>query len=731
MPRHATVASCSRVGHSSTTTATFSICRRRARRGIESSASATICSNRSRVTVTTGANGTASTRKFPLAFARERVRTMRRPVRRRYGAGSERDHPRAATGAEPGRRTGRIRCGERSGTGPAREAGHPGGRSRGRAPGRPGAEGPEGVGERRPRGDRSCDAAETTRGLLLFSAAPCRPGAPFSVVPGRYGAHGGRPCSTVSTRPSATRSPAAPRRSRSSRGAGSGKTRVLTRRIAWQAREGIDRSRATSSRVTFTRKAAGELRDAARAASASTRTVTAGTFHAIALAQLRRRADEQGHADARRSSTARSALLVPLAARPRARGRAARRRARVRDRVGQGAAGAARRLRARRRRCAARAHPRAAGRGRRVYRDYEREKRQRGLVDFDDLIIGCADVLERDAEFAGRAALAVPPPLRRRVPGREPGPVPAAARLARRPHRPLRRRRPRPGDLRVRRRRRRRTSSGSRRSSRRALPRRRGRRVSGSNYRSTPQVVHRRGRGARPARPASAAVARGRGPTGPLPDVTAYDTDDDEARGVARRAARRPEPRAAVVAHGGALPRQRAVGARSRRRSRRAGIPFRVRGGGRFLDRPEVQVALDDLRKTRRARPRAVRSPSTSPTSPPTPTTLAEERREHVDALVRLGHEYLEADGGARQRRRLPRVPADLAARRRRRRQRATTRSSCSRSTAPRASSSTPCSSPASNAASCRSRTPRPPRRWTRSSGCSTSRSAAPNGCCT
>ena len=35
-----------------------------------------------------------------------------------------------------------------------------------------------------------------------------------------------------------------------------------------------------------------------------------------------------------------------------------------------------------------------------IYRDYEREKRKRGLVDFDDLITGCADVLERDTEFA-------------------------------------------------------------------------------------------------------------------------------------------------------------------------------------------------------------------------------------------------------------------------------------------------------------------------------------------
>ncbi len=50
---------------------------------------------------------------------------------------------------------------------------------------------------------------------------------------------------------------------------------------------------------------------------------------------------------------------------------------------------------------AGRATPRLAGR---VWPGptalYEREKRKRGLVDFDDLITGCADVLGRDPEFA-------------------------------------------------------------------------------------------------------------------------------------------------------------------------------------------------------------------------------------------------------------------------------------------------------------------------------------------
>ena len=60
----------------------------------------------------------------------------------------------------------------------------------------------------------------------------------------------------------------------------------------------------------------------------------------------------------------------------------------------------------------------------------------------------------------------------------------------------------------------------------------------GSNYRSTPQVVVGRERGARPpvAPPHRAQAAR---PDGPAPVVTDYDTDDDEARSVARARARR------------------------------------------------------------------------------------------------------------------------------------------------------------------------------------------------
>ncbi len=78
-------------------------------------------------------------------------------------------------------------------------------------------------------------------------------------------------------------------------GAGSGKTRVLTRRIAHRAAVGdVDPRRVLA--ITFTRKAAGELRS--RLWSLGLRdSVTAGTFHAIAWAQLRRRWEARGVAE--------------------------------------------------------------------------------------------------------------------------------------------------------------------------------------------------------------------------------------------------------------------------------------------------------------------------------------------------------------------------------------------------------------------------------------------------
>ena len=62
--------------------------------------------------------------------------------------------------------------------------------------------------------------------------------------------------------------------------AGSGKTRVLTRRIAYRVATGRPTPRHVLA-LTFTRKAAGELRERLRALGLR-ESVAAGTFHGVA-----------------------------------------------------------------------------------------------------------------------------------------------------------------------------------------------------------------------------------------------------------------------------------------------------------------------------------------------------------------------------------------------------------------------------------------------------------------
>lgn len=179
-------------------------------------------------------------------------------------------------------------------------------------------------------------------------------------------------------------------------GAGAGKTRVLTRRIAHRVVTGT----ADASHVlviTFTRKAAGELADRLAGLGLRDR-VQAGTFHAVAAAQLRRWWADRG-VSAPTLLDRKGRVLGPLASgRPglagvplaELAGHIEWAKARL---IGPGdfeeAVAASRRV-----------LPVPAGAVGALYRRYEDEKRRRGLIDFDDLLGRCADAFDTDPGFA-------------------------------------------------------------------------------------------------------------------------------------------------------------------------------------------------------------------------------------------------------------------------------------------------------------------------------------------
>jgi DNA helicase-2/ATP-dependent DNA helicase PcrA len=174
--------------------------------------------------------------------------------------------------------------------------------------------------------------------------------------------------------------------------AGSGKTRVLTRRIAWRVATG-DADASHVLALTFTRRAAGEL--AARLQALGLRGgVASGTFHGVAYAQLRSRWADEGR-PAPGLLTRKSRLLGPLVAGTslsvaQAAGEIEWAKARLVGPDGYAEAAAAARRRV--------AVP--AARVAELYRSYEDDKRRARLVDFDDLLRLCSHLIETDEAFA-------------------------------------------------------------------------------------------------------------------------------------------------------------------------------------------------------------------------------------------------------------------------------------------------------------------------------------------
>jgi DNA helicase II / ATP-dependent DNA helicase PcrA len=189
-------------------------------------------------------------------------------------------------------------------------------------------------------------------------------------------------------------------------GAGSGKTTVLTRRVARRVLEGSARPEHILV-VTFTRKAAAEVRDRLRRLGVPAG-VRAGTFHAIAFAQLRRHWADR---DLRPPTLLRNpAALVQEILQDR---QETTPDASIPDAGSLGARALSEIHWAQVRMLEPRRYADAAARTRRplvggatydevaeLYDRYQRAKRRRGVLDLDDLVATAGSVLEEDGEAA-------------------------------------------------------------------------------------------------------------------------------------------------------------------------------------------------------------------------------------------------------------------------------------------------------------------------------------------
>ncbi len=180
-------------------------------------------------------------------------------------------------------------------------------------------------------------------------------------------------------------------------GPGSGKTRVLTHRIAHRVLTGTADAPHVLA-LTFTRRAAAEL--SRRLAALGVRDqVVAGTFHAVAYAQLRRIWADRGRAapELLERKVRLLARLLPTGG-PQAvhpaevAAEIEWAKARLVTPDDYPAAGAA----------AGRRPPLPPEQLAAVFRRYEDEKRRRGLLDFDDLLAECAAAIEGDRDVAAR-----------------------------------------------------------------------------------------------------------------------------------------------------------------------------------------------------------------------------------------------------------------------------------------------------------------------------------------
>lgn len=419
-------------------------------------------------------------------------------------------------------------------------------------------------------------------------------------------------------------------------GAGSGKTRVLTRRIAHRAAIGDVDARHVLA-LTFTRRAAAEL--ATRLGGLGLRDLpTTGTFHAVAWAQLHAKWKGEGRTPPTLLER-KGRILGPLLGRgagPHLSALAteiewARARLVPPGRYAAAAAGAERRT------------VLPAGRIADLYARFEAEKRSRGLVDFDDLLDQAAHAIEEDRAFGDAQRwrfrhLFVDEfqdvnPLQHRL---------LEAWLGGRddlcvvgdPHQAIYRWNGADASFLL--------DFADVHDGARTIE-------LVDNYRSSPEILT----------VAASVLDGGTGqvrrltshrPNGPVPSVVTYPTDADEARGVARAVRDHHSP-------GGRWGRQ-AVLVRTNGQTtmleqslRQARIPFRVRGATPFLNRPTVKTGLDDLGRSRMTLAVALSDLDPVPVDEDGLDDQERDARADLATLVALGREFLtlEPGGSARE----------------------------------------------------------------------------------
>ncbi|MQA25693.1 MAG: AAA family ATPase [Micromonosporaceae bacterium] len=435
-------------------------------------------------------------------------------------------------------------------------------------------------------------------------------------------------------------------------GAGTGKTRAITRRIAHRVRSGEVRAQHVLA-VTFTARAASELRDRLRRLGVGG--VSARTFHVAALRQLRYFAPRLLGGKPLPEVLDSKARLVTVAA---SRAGVKADRAQVRDLAAEiewakanltnpdeYAVAAAK---------AMREPPCDPEDAARVFAAYEKVKRSSGWMDFEDLLRAGVWAIEEHPDVADQVRAQYRcfvvdeyqdvNPLQQRLleawlGGRDDLTVVGDASQTIY------------------------SFAGASADYLVDFPRRHEGCVLvrlTRDYRSTPQVVGLANAVIRTARGSHSRLRltlAGQREPGPEPEIRSYDDEPAEAAAVASRCAE-------LIA-AGAPAWEIAILFRTNAQSETyeealadAGVPYVVRGGQRFFERPEVRQAMSAIRVASRTADLAMALPDAvgealkatgwQPGQPP-PGGAARERWEALAALVRLAEDWAVATSARRQ----------------------------------------------------------------------------------